>query len=190
MRRRLAKLLYGQAFRKWAELSGGKSRMVSAHVADTNSLLQRKAFKRWQDNVHDMHKHFDSVRHHVATLIERQYRWVWNMWYAEHQAVCRRYHTLAEVGQRVLGRCRLRSVFLMWKGEDSSDAGKNAEWADKLLDVHSRGVSKHDATRSNPRIQKSRPMIQRLWPVLAHNKKLLPEVSKKFSSIIIILARL
>ena len=117
VRRRLAKLLYGNCFKRWAMHSSAKVQALSAHIGSSNGTLLRKSFRQWVEALEEKHKHFDSVRHHVAQLVERQYRWVWNMWVCEHQAVNRRYYTLVRGAASVIRKHRVRCALRRWRGE-------------------------------------------------------------------------
>jgi hypothetical protein len=178
VRRRLAKLLYGSCFKRWAIHSLDKVQALSAYIGSNNGTLVRKSFRQWIDHLEEKRKHFDSVRHHVAQLVERQYRWVWNMWVCEHQSTYRRYHTLICAVASVNRMHRLRCFLRHWRGDvvRSASAGLGLRkkpaaallaecfvaWADwrsqqgwvkRLLDVHTKS--------SNSRTQST--LALRLW---------------------------
>eukprot|EP01044_Picomonas_judraskeda_P023596 COSAG03_NODE_6235_length_1093_cov_1.485915_1_plen_339_part_00 len=62
VRRRLAKLLYGNCFKRWAMHSSAKVQALSAHIGSSNGTLLRKSFRQWVEALEEKHKHFDSVR--------------------------------------------------------------------------------------------------------------------------------
>lgn len=161
VRRRLAKLLYGNCFKRWAILSSAKVQALSAQIGSSNGTLLRKSFRQWVETLEEKHKHFDSVRHHVAQLVERQYRWVWNMWVCEHQASNRRYYTLLCGAASVIKKHRMRCALRRWRGDVRSKtrvdktpkallAQSFSAWADwwwqqawvkRLLDVNTKNCT-------------------------------------------------
>ena len=164
VRKRLAKLHYGSCFKRWAMFSLKKVQNLLTHIQNSDGTVVRKGFRMWTEYLEGKRKHFDSVRHHVAQLVERQYRWVWNMWVCEHQAVYRRYHTLMCVVENFNKRRLLWNVFVHWRGDFGTQSASNGSlkklsggvaqecfeawaewqaqqsWVKKLLDMNTRNA--------------------------------------------------